>query len=105
MSEGEEKRIREIFDATIALHQRVAGTVAALVIDAAAGAALVPWTDVRVDSADSHLARTVRHSLTDLRHLLMAYVGFDGRTHNGEMVVHRDYARQVVSVFKSLYDA
>ena len=41
--------------------------------------------------------------LADLRHLTMSYVGFDGRAHQGEMVVHADVAADVVSVFRSLY--
>lgn len=43
--------------------------------------------------------------LTDLRHLRMAYVGFDGRPHVGELVIHEDHAEQVASVFRRLYDA
>ena len=58
---------------TVRLHLDVSITRASTTpFDAAAGAALVPWTDVRVDSPDSHLVRTVRHSLTDLRHLLLS---------------------------------
>ncbi|MEX2662325.1 MAG: SIS domain-containing protein, partial [Vicinamibacterales bacterium] len=36
MSEDEERRIRAIFDATVALHQRVVGQIARPVIEAAA---------------------------------------------------------------------
>jgi D-sedoheptulose 7-phosphate isomerase len=36
MTEGEEGRVRAIFEATVAIHQRVAGTVAGPVIEAAA---------------------------------------------------------------------
>lgn len=43
--------------------------------------------------------------LADLRHLRMTYVGFDGRAHTGELVIHRDYARRVAGVFGRLYDA
>ena len=41
----------------------------------------------------------------DLRYLRLTYVGFDGRAHTGELVVHGDYAREVVGVFRTLYDA
>lgn len=34
----------------------------------------------------------------------MTYWGFDNRTHTGEMVVNRDVAEDVVSVFRKLYD-
>jgi poly-gamma-glutamate synthesis protein (capsule biosynthesis protein) len=43
--------------------------------------------------------------LTDLRYLRMTYVDFAGRAHTGEMVVHKDYAVAVTSVFQRLYDA
>jgi capsule synthesis protein PGA_cap/D-alanyl-D-alanine carboxypeptidase-like protein len=43
--------------------------------------------------------------LADLRYLRMTYVGFDGKAHTGEMVVHEDYAVSVASVFGRLYDA
>ena len=40
-----------------------------------------------------------------LRYLRLSYVGFDGRTHTGELVVAAAYARDVVGVFRQLYDA
>jgi len=40
-----------------------------------------------------------------LRYLRMRYLGFDGRSHTGEMVVAAPYARDVVGVFRKLYDA
>jgi poly-gamma-glutamate synthesis protein (capsule biosynthesis protein) len=43
--------------------------------------------------------------LADLRYLRMTYVGYDGRAHLGEMVVHEDYAVRVARVFARLYDA
>jgi poly-gamma-glutamate synthesis protein (capsule biosynthesis protein) len=43
--------------------------------------------------------------LSDLRYLRLPYVGFDGRTHTGELVVHEDFARAVVGVFGRLYEA
>ena len=36
--------------------------------------------------------------------LTMSYVGFDGADHTGEMVVSRDVADDVVSVFRTLHD-
>ena len=41
----------------------------------------------------------------ELRSLRLSYVGFDGREHRGELIVHRRYARDVASVFEELYDA
>ena len=40
----------------------------------------------------------------NLSYLQMSFWGFDGVTHTGEMIVHRDYDEQVVQVFKSLFD-
>jgi poly-gamma-glutamate synthesis protein (capsule biosynthesis protein) len=41
----------------------------------------------------------------DLRLLNMRYVGFDGRAHTGQMVVHRSHANGIVGVFRELYQA
>ena len=43
--------------------------------------------------------------LRDLRALSLSYRGFDGRAHTGRLVVHRDVARELVDVFRRLYDA
>jgi poly-gamma-glutamate capsule biosynthesis protein CapA/YwtB (metallophosphatase superfamily) len=43
--------------------------------------------------------------LAELRYLRMDYVGFDGSSHSGEMVVHEDYAEGIARVFGRLYDA
>jgi hypothetical protein len=42
--------------------------------------------------------------IEDLRVLSLDHWGFDGRVHRGEMVVHRDVARDVVAVFRQLFD-
>ena len=44
-------------------------------------------------------------ALRDLRLLTMTYRGFDGRSHTGRLVVHRDVAREVVGAFRELYAA
>jgi hypothetical protein len=41
----------------------------------------------------------------ELRYLRLSYVGFDGLSHTGELVVAAAYARDVVGVFHELYDA
>jgi poly-gamma-glutamate synthesis protein (capsule biosynthesis protein) len=41
----------------------------------------------------------------DLRYLQLSYIGFDGRSHVGELVVAEAYARDVVTVFRKLYQA
>ncbi len=41
----------------------------------------------------------------ELRYLTMSFVGFDGRPHTGEMIVHADVARDVVAVFEQLFSA
>jgi D-alanyl-D-alanine carboxypeptidase len=41
----------------------------------------------------------------ELRLLRLDYWGFDGRVHRGELIVHRDHARQVLAVFGRLFGA
>jgi poly-gamma-glutamate synthesis protein (capsule biosynthesis protein) len=41
----------------------------------------------------------------DLRLLTLRHVGFDGRAHTGQMVVHRRHASDIVGVFRELYRA
>jgi hypothetical protein len=43
--------------------------------------------------------------LSDLRYLRMTYRGFDGRDHSGEMVVHKNVAKEVTQIFGTLYRA
>ena len=43
--------------------------------------------------------------LADLRHVRLSYVGFGGQVRRGELVVHEDYARAIVHVFATAYDA
>ena len=41
----------------------------------------------------------------DLRLVQVTHLGFDGRPHQGELVVHRAHAAAIVSVFRRLYEA
>lgn len=41
----------------------------------------------------------------DLRLLTLRYVGFDGRAHTGQLVVHRRHATDLASVFREIYRA
>ena len=41
--------------------------------------------------------------LSDLRLLTVTHWGFDGREREGQLVVHRDSARQLVTVFRKLH--
>jgi hypothetical protein len=43
--------------------------------------------------------------LSDLRYVLVDYWGFDGREHRGELVVHADWADEIVAVFEELFQA
>jgi poly-gamma-glutamate synthesis protein (capsule biosynthesis protein) len=43
--------------------------------------------------------------LNDLRYLQMSYIDFHGRTKQGEMVVHKEVAAEVVHLFEELYEA
>ncbi|MEO9325819.1 M15 family metallopeptidase [Nocardioides sp. C4-1] len=44
-------------------------------------------------------------ALSDLRYLTVAFRGFDGAAHTGELVVAASEAEDVVSVFRSLFEA
>jgi D-alanyl-D-alanine carboxypeptidase len=43
--------------------------------------------------------------LTNLRSVRLTYVGFDRETHRGELIVHRRWAEEIVSVFRRIYRA
>jgi hypothetical protein len=43
--------------------------------------------------------------LADLRYVTVSHWGFDGAVHDGELVVHRDEAADVVSVFRRIFRA
>ncbi|WKG02722.1 M15 family metallopeptidase [Mycolicibacterium sp. HK-90] len=44
-------------------------------------------------------------SPADLRRISLSYLGFDGRPHRGELVVHRDAVSDVIAIFARLYSA
>ena len=50
-----------------------------------------------------HDSETCPVPLADLRHVVVTHVGFDGRAHRGELVVHSDVASDMVDVFAALY--
>ena len=43
-------------------------------------------------------------ALSDLRLLSVTHWGFDGREHTGQLVVNRDSARQLATVFRKLHE-
>ena len=43
--------------------------------------------------------------LDDLRYVHILYVDFDGAEHEGELLVHRKVANDVIEIFEALYDA
>jgi len=44
-------------------------------------------------------------TLAELRHVTVGFRGFDGRPHTGELLVHRDVAADLVTVFGRLFAA
>ncbi|HMT01858.1 MAG TPA: M15 family metallopeptidase [Burkholderiales bacterium] len=43
--------------------------------------------------------------LEDLSYLKLTYWGFDNKTHtNGELIIHKDKALEVIAIFKDLYE-
>ncbi len=43
-------------------------------------------------------------SLNSLRYITLTYVGFDGKEHRGELIVNKAVAKDIVSIFKELYN-
>ena len=52
---------------------------------------------------NSHSSSRCPVELADLRLLHLSYVGYDGRAHAGQLVVHEDHARDLGRVFAELY--
>jgi poly-gamma-glutamate synthesis protein (capsule biosynthesis protein) len=79
------------------------------------GAIRIPAYTATIESVPSSVQQRMTGSshdparcpveLTDLRLLTMRYVGFDGRAHTGQTVVHHRHARGLVGVFRELYEA
>lgn len=65
---------------------------------------LIPSALRRRMTGSSHDPASCPVTLADLRLLTMRYVGFDGQPHIGQMVVHRQHARDIVDVFRELYE-
>jgi poly-gamma-glutamate synthesis protein (capsule biosynthesis protein) len=65
----------------------------------------VPSAVRRRMTGSSHDPARCPVGFSDLRLLTMHYVGFDGRAHTGQMVVHHRHADGIVGVFKELYEA
>jgi poly-gamma-glutamate synthesis protein (capsule biosynthesis protein) len=68
------------------------------------------WSVRMIGTAAARRMRSSRHAgcpvpLADLRRLRMTYVGFDGDSRTGELVVHETYVRDVAAAFQRLYDA
>lgn len=42
--------------------------------------------------------------ISDLAYLRLSHYGYDGAVHEGELVVHRDLAAEVLAVFKALFE-
>lgn len=40
----------------------------------------------------------------DLAYLTLSYIGYDGKTHTGNMVVDKELADEVISIFRQLYE-
>ncbi len=43
-------------------------------------------------------------SLNDLRYIKLKYIGFDGKEHWGELIVNRAIAKDIIAIFKELYN-
>jgi hypothetical protein len=81
--------------------------------DRASGDDRIPAYTSAIDPIPSALRRRMTGTshnsscpvkFADLRLLTMRYIGFDRQPHVGQMVVHRRHARDIVDVFRELYD-
>jgi len=43
-------------------------------------------------------------SLSDLRYIKLKYIGFDNKEHSGELIANKAIAKDIVSIFKKLYE-
>jgi hypothetical protein len=86
------------------------------------GALLLVATDVRAAAPSFHgtqgpvpealVLRMRQHSwrqecptpIADLVYLELSHYGYDGAVHEGELVVHKDLAREILAIFKILFD-
>lgn len=103
-SEGE-----DVTPATTVVPERTSTTTTT---DPATTSAPEPTFRSEVRTIDDSTARRMASSwrpgcpvaLEDLRYVALTHWGFDGRMHDGEVVVHRDAADAIVSVFATLFD-
>ncbi len=53
---------------------------------------------------DKSYPRDADIDLSDLRYVRVLYIGFDGKSYQGELVVHRLVAEEALEIFRLLYD-
>lgn len=44
-------------------------------------------------------------SFDDLRYIQLSFCGFDKKTHQGELIINKSLAKEVVAIFKTIYQA
>ena len=67
--------------------------------------AVVITQDVRVRMEGKSMKPNKRITYDDLRYVKVLYYGYDDAVHEGELVVHKEIAFEVVQIFKELYEA
>jgi D-alanyl-D-alanine carboxypeptidase len=90
-----------------------AALICAALLTGSATTAPLPFrgTVERIDAAQARRMTGVSWrpgcpvGLRDLRLLRLSHWGFDGRARTGQLIVHRDVARELVEVFRDLYAA
>ena len=65
----------------------------------------IPSAVRRRMTGSSHDPARCPVGFADLRLLTLRHVGFDGRAHTGQLVVHRRHASDIADVFRELYQA
>ncbi len=61
--------------------------------------------DVREKMQGVTISGKSRVSFDDLSYLTVTHIGYDGKLHTGNIIVDRNLAEEVLSIFKELYEA
>ncbi len=70
-----------------------------------------PVYSASIHSIDKKIKSKITHSwkgdnpepIKNLRYIQLTHWGFDGYVHNGELIVHKDVAQEVVDIFEELF--
>ena len=64
---------------------------------------ITPQIKTRMIKGNSYRA-SCPIALKDLRYIKLNYIGFDNKEHTGELIVNKSISKDIVSIFKKLYE-